>query len=119
MRYTTKSWWTHNPNPMTSPMAEQAFLPLRSALCPVSRQQRAAVPSSMIRMYSALASRLQNTSAGGAKISSSDADTATHRVAVLSSSMKLSATYIAKMASVTLLSAITLGPNSANAPADA
>ena len=62
------------------------------------------MPSSMISMYSALASRLQNTSAGGAEMSSSEAATASHREAILSSRTKFSATKVAKNASVTLLS---------------
>ena len=50
------------------------------------------MPSSMMTMYSALASRLQNTSAGGAKIRNSEAATATHREAIVSSSGKFNAT---------------------------
>ena len=41
------------------------------------------VPSSMITTYSALASRLQNMSAGGAAISSDEAAAATHLDAIL------------------------------------
>ncbi|MNC94095.1 hypothetical protein D3C83_108660 [compost metagenome] len=73
----------------------------------------------MTKTYSALASRLQKTSAGGQAISSSDATAATHRDAIRSSSAKFNATYAAKHASVTLFSAVTLEPKTANTPAAA
>src|SRR5687767_8395354 len=115
-----KSWWTHSPSPTIKPTEKsQRDCALCSRLFAVSTSMSSTVPSSMMITYSALAASVQKTSAGGAAISSSEAQTAAHRESTLSSRMKLTATYMAKNTSVTLLSTVTLDPNSAKAAADA